>query len=132
MLIEEPINVSYLLKDKDVLLIGVDEVDQMLLRYMVEEQGANLIVENEKDAALERIRDRKYDLLIINTRLERINTLDLISKMRAAKEIRVPIIGITSRDMVGRALYNGFDYIIKRPIEKHKLNRAINEVFARH
>lgn len=131
MLLKELSKVEYKLKDKDVLLIGVDEVDQMLLRYMVEELGANLIVENEKDAALELIRDRKYDLLIINTRLERLNTLDLISKMRKAKEIRVPIIGITNRDMGGRALYNGFDYIIKRPIEKHKLNRAINQIFSR-
>lgn len=131
MLLKEPSKVDYKLKDKDVLLIGVDEVDQMLLRYMIEEMGANLIVENEKDAALKLIRDRKYDLLIINTRLERLNTLDLISKMRKSKEIRVPIIGITNRDMSGRALYNGFDCIIKRPIEKHKLNRALNQIFSR-
>lgn len=114
-----------MLENKEVLLIGVDEVDQMLLKYMVEEQGATLQVENKADAAIQRIKERKYDLLIINMRLEKINTLNLVQKMRAEREIRVPVIGLSSNHMNGRALQSGFDAVILRPIEKHKLLSAL-------
>lgn len=118
------------LADKDVLLVGVDEVDEMLMRYMVAEQDANLIVENTAKGAIAKISDRKYDLLIINTRVENVNSLDLIHKMRANKEIRVPVIGLTSRDMSGRALFSGFDYVIRRPLEKSKFLSALQKVIA--
>lgn len=121
-------NSQKLLNGKDVLVIGLDEVDTMLLRYMVHEQGAQLQIENETEAALKRIRERKYDLLIINTRLEQLNTLDLVQKMRASKEIRVPVIGVSAIEMGGRALHSGFDHIIRRPIEKWKFLGALDTV----
>ncbi len=128
MTLDFPVKKRQLLEEKEVLLIGVDEVDQMLLKYMIEEQGAALHIENKTDDAIKRIKERKYDLLLINMRLERLNTLDLVSKMRQEREIRVPVIGITSNDMNGRALHHGFDAIIQRPIEKHKLMRALQQI----
>lgn len=116
------------LTGKDVLVVGLDEVDTMLLRYMIHEQGAHMEIENETEAALERIRERKYDLLIINTRLERLNTLNMVQKMRAAKEIRVPVIGVSAQEMGGRALHSGFDHIVRRPIEKWKFMEALEDV----
>jgi Response regulator containing a CheY-like receiver domain and a GGDEF domain len=121
-------DIGRLLHDKDVLLIGVDEVDEMLLRYMIQEHGAQLVVENRTEEALDLISQRKYDLLIINTRLERLNTLELIYQKRQKKEIRVPVIGITSRNLMGRGLSSGFDYIIRRPIEKKKFHQALVSV----
>jgi CheY-like chemotaxis protein len=118
-----------LIENKEVLLIGVDEVDQMLLRYMVEEQGAALKIENRTDEAIELIKDRRYDLLMINMRLERLNTLHLVSEMRANREIRVPVIGLSSNDMNGRALNSGFDAVITRPIEKRKLLKALSHLY---
>ena len=117
-----------MLENKEVLLVGVDEVDQMLLKYMIEEQGATLRVETKANQAIERIKERKYDLLIINMRLETINTLNLVQKMRAEREIRVPVIGLSSTHMNGRAMQSGFDAVILRPIEKHKLLTALQNL----
>lgn len=122
---------SSILKSHSVLLIGVNEVDEMLLGYILELQGGESTFVGQSDQALEMLEERPYQLLFINTRLENTNALDLARRIRNRHGEELPIIGITSGDHHSRTLLDGFDYIIHRPIEKRKILRGLHQVMAK-
>lgn len=126
-----PPSSSFSLKAESVLLLGVNEVDQMLLAYILELQGGKATFVDQSKQALELLTQKRYHLLFINTRLDDANALDLVQRIRERHGKDLPIIGITSGNHHSRTLLAGFDYIIHRPIEKQKILRGLNQVMSR-
>lgn len=118
-----------LLANKKILLIGSNEVDEMLIRFMVESNEGRLEVENEASSAQNKIEHGQYDLVLMNTRLNKLNAMQLVQSLKSNAKRDIPIIGLTSKDLNGRGLFSGFDYIMKRPVEKKKFHRALDAVF---
>lgn len=116
-----------LLSGKRVLLLEDDEVSQMLLTYMLEDQGAELKLETSKDSALEELQKQTYDLLLIDSRIEQANTFDFTKTVK--HQLGIPIIGLSSVDMRGRGIFNGLDAILRRPVEYPNFLRTIKKLF---
>ncbi|HBF21908.1 MAG: hypothetical protein CMI36_06565 [Owenweeksia sp.] len=123
-----------LLIDQKVLLIEDDEVHQMLLTFMLKDQGALLTVEPDKDEALNKLRNEKFDLILLDTRLNNTNALRFTQQLRTELSLDTPIIGMSSVNLQGRGIYNGLDEVLMRPVEYGQLMDTIALVknFARN
>lgn len=121
-------NMKDYLENKRVLLVGANEVDEMLLRYMVVEHGGTLNVVTNAAALRQTLETSRYDLILMNARLGNENAIGILKHLREDHLIKAPVIAISSSDMVGRAVSQGFAYILHRPLEKKKMLQALNAV----
>lgn len=120
-------NNSQLLKDKNVLLIENDEVSQMLLGYMLSKEGAQVDVETDGPKILQYLRDHQVDLILLDTALDNLNALEFTKRMRDEMETHIPIIGMSVTDLRGRGIYNGLDYVLRKPVEYHKFQETLRD-----
>lgn len=115
------------MQSHQILVVGVNEVDEMLLRYILEEQGGHMHMATTGLDALDKVKATPVDLVIMNTNLSDQNALELVKKLRQTGNQTLPIVGITAQDAESRSLFQGFNYIIHRPIEKQKVLRALRQ-----
>lgn len=119
---------TQLLKNKHVLLIEDDEVNQMLLSLMITDQGASIALEIEKERIFECMKKQKPDLILLDTSLEHVNALEFTRQLRQQMQVNVPIIGMSSVNLQGRGLYHGLDEVLLRPVEYKNLRKALKLV----
>ena len=117
-----------LLHGKRVLLVEDDEVNQMLLKIMIEDQGAEFTLEPDEKKARKKIQSENYDLILLDTRLENSNALQLAKDLRSEDGISTPIIGMSSIDLSGRGVYNGLNEVLLRPIEYQNFVKALERL----
>lgn len=117
-----------LLKDKHVLLIEDDEVNQMLLSFMISDQGAKMTLETDPERACDILNSLKPDLIMLDTSLENVNALELTRRLRQQMNITVPIIGMSSVNLQGRGIYHGLDEVLLKPVEYKRFVRALEMV----
>lgn len=116
------------LNGKRVLLVGANEVDEMLLRYMVVEHGGTLNVVTSEDAMRRTLSTSRYDLILMNSRLGNENSIGILKRLNADALVKAPVIAISSNDMKGRGKHNGFAHIMHRPLEKKNMLEALSNV----
>ncbi len=117
------------LKDKRVLLAGANEVDEMLLSYMVDNGGGTLNIATNTEALEKALHKSRYDLIFMNSRLGSDNAMSVLKKLRAEGLIKAPVIGISSTELAGRGIFNGFSHVLGRPLEKKNIIEALSEIF---
>ncbi|MEQ9262996.1 MAG: response regulator [Owenweeksia sp.] len=120
-----------LLLNQKVLLIEDDEVHQMLLTFMLKDQGALITLEPDKAKALEKLKTRQYDLVLLDTRLGNTNALGFTQLLREELQLNIPIIGMSSVNLQGRGIYNGLDEVLIRPVEYSHLVETLNNLKGR-
>ncbi len=119
---------SELLKDKNVLLIESDEVNRMLIGYMITDQGANLTVEARQEKVVDIIRQQKTDLIILDTSMDNVNALEFTQMLRQQMDVQVPIIGLSAHDLRGRGIYHGLDAVLSKPVEYQELKSLLQQL----
>lgn len=122
---------SQLLQNSRVLLIEDDEVDSLMLKFMVENQGGVMVQEESCDYAYDIIKKQDFDLLILDTRLQHTNTLEIIRDLRSNADFKLPVIGLAARKLGGRALESGIDAMLFRPLDQARFLEALQHVSAK-
>lgn len=122
-------SMDYFLDGKRVLLAGTNEVDEMLLAYMIRQSGGILNVASDMEEVKKTLSKSRYDLIIMNSRLGNENAMGLLQQLRRESLVNSPVIAISSNDLNGRALHNGFAYVLRRPLEKRKILAALSTIF---
>jgi CheY-like chemotaxis protein len=117
------------LSGKRVLLAGANEVDEMLLRYMVVDGGGTLNIATSTEALIKALHKSRYDLIFMNARLGNDNAMTVLKNLRAEGILKSPVIGISSTNLAGRGLYSGFSHVLGRPLEKKNVIEALSEIF---
>ncbi len=123
-------NMNDYLEGKRVLLVGANEVDEMLLRYMVVEHGGILNVALNENEMRKTLETSRYDLILMNSRLGNENSIGILKHLKEDHLIKAPVIAIASNDMVGRGVNNGFAYILRRPLEKKSMLQALSRTLS--
>ena len=117
------------LKGKRVLLAGANEVDEMLLSYMVDNGGGTLNIATSTEALEKSLHKSRYDLIFMNSRLGSDNGMSVLKKLRTEGLINSPVIGISSTELAGRGIHSGFSHVLGRPLEKKNIIEALSEIF---
>lgn len=120
---------DHFLEGKRVLLAGANEVDEMLLRYMVEQSGGTLNVALSPNDMRKTLSKSRYDLIMMNSRLGNENAVGILNQLKQESLVQAPAVAISSNDLVGRAIHNGFAYVLRRPLEKRKILAALSTIF---
>ena len=103
----------------------------MLLTFMLKDQGALITLEPDKEKALEKLKTRQYDLVLLDTRLGNTNALGFTQLLREELQLNIPIIGMSSVNLQGRGIYNGLDEVLIRPVEYSHLVETLNNLKGR-
>ncbi len=98
---------------------------------MLQGQGAQVSVQPDKDQALTMITQKPFDLILMDTRLGKVNALSFTQILRAKMPVDIPIIGMSSVDLQGRGIYSGLDEVLIRPVEYSHLIKAIRKLGGR-
>ena len=123
-------------EDKGTILYVEDNHDnRMLVRRILLSEGYGLIEANNAFEALEVIKQRKPDLILMDINMPDMDGYTLTAKIKAMPGFeRVPILALTANVMRGdreRTLEAGCDGYIQKPLDIDQLIKEIERFLAR-
>ena len=121
---------------KPVILVVEDEAAlARLLRYNLEKEGFEVVVAQDGEEALLVVRERAFDLVVLDWMLPEISGLEVCRRLRRGAETRnLPVIMLTARgtdaDRI-RGLDTGADDYVTKPFSHDELCARIRAVLRR-
>jgi CheY-like chemotaxis protein len=118
----------------EVLLVEDNLVNQKLARTWLTRWGITCTVAENGAQALERLSERRFDLVLMDCQMPVMDGFEASARIRAQEnpEIRaIPIIAMTANAMAGdreRCLAAGMDDYISKPISTNYLKEAIERL----
>ena len=114
-----------------VLVVEDNAVNQLITRELLERRGASVEVADNGRAAVERIADQRYDLVLLDVMMPEMDGLEATRRLRAVPAgERLPIIGLTAnvdpRDLAA-CLAAGMNAHVGKPIEPAELFARLAE-----
>ncbi len=113
-----------------ILIVDDDPVTREVLRSVLDKAGFSVKVANDGLEALKALRNRRFDLLLLDVWMPRMNGLDLLARLRTRKT-RPRVVVMTSDDAPATLLeavrQQAFKYIHK-PITSAELLQTVHDV----
>lgn len=121
---------------KGSILVAEDNsANQELIKMILERYGLSSTIVSDGKEALERYLREKFDLILMDEQMPRMNGNDATAAIRAYEEKNksphIPIIALTANVIKGsreRAIQNGYDAFLGKPI----VLKEIEQVFERY
>ena len=118
-----------------ILLAEDNELNQKSISYFLREMGHKVeIAENGKEA-LEKLRQKRYELILMDIQMPVMNGLEATRKIRASDtshfNSQIPIIALTAYAMkedVHHILSSGMNAYVSKPLSRDILAQAISSV----
>lgn len=115
-----------------ILIIDDNERLTLIYQMIISKQGHQTEVELKSDHALERTREEKPDLILLDIMMEPFSGWEVLEQIRGdAKLSEIPIIVLTGKVMtIDEALRYGMqvDGFVMKPLERSMLVTAVEEV----
>lgn len=104
-----------------VLVVDDNVVNQLVARAVLESVGVTVLTADDGRAALERLRDEPFDLVLMDVHMPVMDGIEAVRRIRAGEAGRadMPIVALTADAMVGdaeRLVAQGFDDAHPKPI----------------
>lgn len=116
---------------KKILVVEDNEKNRRLLKDVLEYHGYDVIEAENGEMAIEKAKERKPDLIIMDIQMPVMDGMAAAKAIRGDAETkRIPIIALTSFAMKGdreRFMEAGFDDYIAKPIDTRKLPGVIKK-----
>lgn len=114
---------------KNILIIDDDKYIQQVFTRILRKQGYLIDSAETGQEAMEKLRNQKYDLALIDVKLPDTNGTDLISKMHAMHPdmIKIAITGFPSLEDATKVIDRGASAYLVKPVKSEELIRIINE-----
>ena len=115
-----------------VLVAEDNAVNQLVVRRMLERLDHSVEVVSDGEAAVEAVGRERFDLVIMDLQMPRMDGVEATRRIRAAG-ITTPIVALTAHAMEGdrvRTLAAGVDAYLTKPVSPPELDRVIREVLA--
>jgi two-component system sensor histidine kinase/response regulator len=106
-----------------VLVAEDNEVNQEFASEMLQRLGHHVVVASDGKAALDRLRDEEFDLVLMDVQMPDIDGLEVTRRARA-RGIRTKIIALTAhtrREDRDRCIDAGMDGVLTKPIDARQL-----------
>ena len=111
------------------VLIAEDSFDnQMLIRHMIEEAGAEVDVANDGQGAIEALRAKSYHVGIIDVHMPVLDGIEAVQKLRA-EGYRGRLVALTALAMIEekeKCLASGFDDHLAKPFTRAELLKIVS------
>ena len=121
-------------KNKKILVVEDNKVNQQVLMIMLGYLGLSADLANDGLEAVEAIKSKDYDLVLMDWQMPKMDGLEATRKVRLQKDIIQPIIiAVTANAMSGdvdKCLDSGMDDYLSKPVEKDKLEIMLRRWFS--
>lgn len=116
------------LKGKDILIVDDNKLILKMIKRMLENFNANVITVTSGMECLKAVEKEKYDLILLDENMPRMNGFDTLIKLKQIKDFNIPvIILVADKDNIKNHLDEGFtDYLLK-PINHNKLHDILSK-----
>jgi len=115
--------------NKHILLVENDAISKVLFKSMLEATKSNVSIVSNGQEALDYLKNKKTDLIMMNTQLPVLNGVETCQKIRNNNDI-MPIIAVSEhkiQDDIKNYEQLGFNARIDKPIELHLLYKILTE-----
>jgi signal transduction histidine kinase len=111
-----------------LVLVAEDNlINQKVARLVLKKFGCRVEVVGDGASAVEQVRQRPYDLVLMDVHMPGMDGYEATRQMRAAG-VKTPIVAMTASAMDGervRCLNAGMDDYLTKPIESEKLRKVV-------
>lgn len=118
-----------LLSDKKVLLVDDNEINQDVLKEILEEVGIKATIASSGLEAIECVKREDYDLVLMDIRMPEMDGYEATAQIRKIKSSKeLPVIAVTasaSPDEKEKCISADIDDCVIKPIERTKLFKAM-------
>ncbi|OEF10651.1 LuxQ periplasmic sensor domain-containing protein [Vibrio genomosp. F10] len=111
----------------DVLLVEDNHTNAFIARAFCENYGMNITWVKDGQAAIEEVKNRQYDLVLMDNQLPKFSGIEATRIIREELQSKVAIFACTADGMLDTKqefLDKGADYIIVKPIKQNELYQA--------
>jgi CheY-like chemotaxis protein len=116
-----------LLNTKNVLLVEDNKINQMIAEAMLESMGINVTVAANGQQALDEVKEKNYDLVLMDIQMPVMDGITACRKIRETNQ-SLPIIAFTANVMADDILkyqVEGFNGHIAKPIDLDVLMQVL-------
>ncbi|MFN4298759.1 MAG: PleD family two-component system response regulator [Thermaurantimonas sp.] len=127
-MVQYEIENSNTLSGNKVLIFENDEVNQLLLKIMLENNELQPEIITDTADLYKKIESHSYELLLLDMENKNPSSFEIIDVIRKDLKSNIPVIGLSTKDYRGRAIYHGINVLLQRPIENRALMHHIMRV----
>ena len=116
---------------KSILIVDDDEMVLMALSELLKPEGYDIDSVGSAKEALNKINEKRYDLLILDIIMPEMNGLELCRKIRTREDYdEIPIVFLTAKsreDDRALGIEAGANLFLSKPISPDKLLKIVSE-----
>lgn len=119
---------SNVLKDKRVLVVEDNEINQLVIRHLLNKMGAQPEITSSGEAAIDILRAHSFDLILMDIQLDGMDGYDTSAYIRNELNIQTPIIALTAHYFIGedpKGKACGMNTHISKPVTIDNLERTL-------
>lgn len=130
---DEGSRVQFLPHVLQVLLVEDDAINRVAGSALLRQQGCEVTVAADGYEALERFRDSRFDVVLMDIRMPGMDGLEATQKLRRIEPYGpvVPVIALTAdvtQENIGRCLAVGMQEVLSKPIHMERLRQVLAAV----
>jgi two-component system aerobic respiration control sensor histidine kinase ArcB len=130
---QKPIQVEELkVKNLQILLVEDIELNVMVAKALLEKLGQHVDVAMTGQEAIDKARDKEYDLVLLDIQLPDMTGFDVANVMHEESLVeQTSIVALTANVIKTRQEYldNGMDDVIAKPVKKSRIIEVFNNLF---
>lgn len=123
----------------DILIAEDNLVNQRICKILLDKMGHSSMLANNGLECLERLSEKKYDLVLMDCQMPKMDGLEATSKIKKFSSTHInyniPIIALTANATVKdrqKCKEAGMDYFVSKPIHRDKLAQSLSEALEAH
>ncbi|MGK0638331.1 MAG: response regulator [Schleiferia thermophila] len=128
IMVDYDVNDPNTISGSRVLIFENDEVNQLLLKIMLEKNELNPEIVPNVEELYKKVQSHTYELLLLDMENKNPSSFEIIDQIRKEIKSDIPVIGLSTKDYRGRAIYHGINVLLQRPIENRALMYHIMRV----
>lgn len=119
-------------KEKRILYIDDNQDHLTIVHAMLQRDGYDCDTFGDAEEGLDAALNQKYDLILLDIQMPKINGIDMLAKLKARKqETNLKVVAITANSSVFSSqspFVLGFDGHLSKPIMPKELSRIVTQL----
>lgn len=115
--------------DADILIVEDNETNYKLLQIILNKLGAHTVVAKNGLEALEFVKERRFDIILMDIQMPVMNGYDATIQIRAVG-VNTPIVAVSAnvfKDEIDRAISAGMNSYLTKPYKKDEIINVLNQ-----
>lgn len=121
------------MNSKKILFVDDDQALRILVKSQLVTEGFEVDTADDGDTALEMIKDKSYDLILLDIKMQRLDGIETLKKLRESGNTArvIMLTAVTELNSAIQSIKLGANDYITKPYEIEDLINCINRVLSR-